>query len=92
MHPVSWTSDHPEHILLRSYSFFTWEKRATDSSLMPLPPSQDDVLTVQLSKTFSTLIQLGQPYFACWKYVLGPPTSADPFRHRLQTSKYMRKG
>lgn len=59
---------------------------------MPLPPSQDDVLTVQLSKTFSTLIQLGQPYFACWKYVLGPPTSADPFRHRLQTSKIHEKG
>lgn len=77
--------------MLCSY-FFSWEKSSTHSSPMPLPPSQDDFLTALLSKTFFTLIHLGQPYFACWKYLLGPPTSADPSPCRLQTSKCMNKG
>lgn len=59
---------------------------------MPLPPSWDDLLTVLLSRTFFTLIHLGQPYFAGWKYVLGFPTSADPFPRELRTSKYTKKG
>lgn len=49
-------------------------------------------LTVLLSKTSFAFIHLGQPCCPCWLYVLGPPTSTDPFRDGLQTSERMRKG
>lgn len=46
--------------LAPQWLFLSWEKSSTRSSLMPLPPSWDELLTPLLSKTFFSLIHLGQ--------------------------------